>query len=633
MSKIKIPLVYAKAKYRAWRRSSRLAAVELAKLVEMMPGSSRLRYQLAEAQFKDRQFKKAIENVDYILKNDVAYNQEALITLKLKVLLKSERYDELEEISEAAVRGGASWYDLWRIRADAARKQENFVEAAKRYEEALARADTSGKKAYCLHILGYLYASGGSAKKADMYYKKALETTEDVLVKQLGVGRMHQKMGWHAEAAACYEALLRENPDEPEVYFQLGSVYKKLGERRKAEQSFVEYVKRERKRRGIKGSIDDKLVVFDAFFGKRYADSPKEIYRYMASSKKYKDFRFVWVLNGKSWRRYWRLYLNPRVKVVRRLTREYYLAYADAKYWVTNSRIPFVVKSHPEQIYVQCWHGTPLKKLAHSIATTTQIDNNLVKEQYDSETRQFDYLLSPSAAATKSFTEAFNLKGLGKEGAIVEEGYPRNDPLLRATEKDIQKIKKQLAIPVDKKVLLYAPTWRDDNIKLGRNSHDVEVDFDLLQEKLASDWVMLFRPHYLIAEAFDFGKYEGFVYDVASVEDVNDLYLVSDALITDYSSVFFDYANLHRPIVFYMYDLEHYRDNLRGFYLDLRDLPGDIVKTEGEIVNILNNLSAYNRKYRKKYTAFNATFNYLDDGHVAERIAQKVFSGRGANDI
>jgi len=589
-----------------------------------MPGSSRLRHELAEAQFKDRQFKKAIENIDYILKNDVAYNQEALITLKLKVLLKSERYDELEEVSEAAVRAGASWYDLCRIRADAARKQGNFARAAKRYEEALARADTNGKKAYCLHIIGYLYASGGDVKQADTYYKKALETTEDARVRQLGIGRMHQKMGWHVEAATCYEALLQENPDEPEVYFQLGSVYKKLGERGKAEQSFAEYVKQERKRRGAKDSIDDKLVVFDAFFGKRYADSPKEIYRYMASSKKYKDFTFVWVLNGKSWRRYWRLYLNPRVKVVRRLTREYYLAYADAKYWVTNSRIPFVIKSHPEQIYVQCWHGTPLKKLAHSIATTTQIDNDLVKEQYDSETRQFDYLLSPSAAATKSFTEAFNLKGLGKEGAIVEEGYPRNDPLIKATEKDIQKMKRQLAIPADKKVVLYAPTWRDDNTKLGRNSHDIEVNFDLLQEKLASGWVLLFRPHYFIAEAFDFSKYDGFIYDVANTEDINDLYLISDALITDYSSVFFDYANLGRPIIFYMYDLEHYRDNLRGFYLDLRDLPGDIVKTEQEVISILSDLDTYKQKHHTTYQKFNQTYNYLDDGNAAARVVERV---------
>ena len=92
--------------------------------------------------------------------------------------------------------------------------------------------------------------------------------------------------------------------------------------------------------------------------------------------------------------------------------------------------------------------------------------------------------------------------------------------------------------------------------------------------------MVLFRAHYLVASAFDFSAYPGFVLDVSGVEEINDLYLASDLMVTDYSSTMFDYANLRRPILFYMYDLEQYRDHLRGFYFDLSELPGSILTRE-----------------------------------------------------
>ena len=110
--------------------------------------------------------------------------------------------------------------------------------------------------------------------------------------------------------------------------------------------------------------------------------------------------------------------------------------------------------------------------------------------------------------------------------------------------------------------------------------------------------MILFRAHYFIANSFDFEKYGDFIYDVSKIDDINELYIISDILITDYSSVFFDYANLKRPIIFYMYDLDHYEKELRGFYVDLEELPGDIVKRK-DIVDILNNIKGYKAKYKE----------------------------------
>ena len=155
------------------------------------------------------------------------------------------------------------------------------------------------------------------------------------------------------------------------------------------------------------------------------------------------------------------------------------------------------------------------------------------------------------------------------------------------------------------------------------------ADFDRLQREFGDDTIVLFRAHYFIASRFDFARYDGFVRNVSGVSDVNDLYLISDVLVTDYSSVFFDYANLERPIIFYMYDLESYAGNLRGFYLGLDELPrpGHPHKRR---VDSLRSVDELDPTIVEHYRAFNARFNYLDDGHASQRVLAKVFPAERA---
>jgi CDP-glycerol glycerophosphotransferase len=140
---------------------------------------------------------------------------------------------------------------------------------------------------------------------------------------------------------------------------------------------------------------------------------------------------------------------------------------------------------------------------------------------------------------------------------------------------------------------------------------------------------VLFRAHYLVASAFDFAAQGGFVIDVSKTGDINDLYVISDVLVTDYSSVFFDYANLRRPVVFYMYDLEHYAHELRGFYLDIDELPGPIVRTTAELVDAIKTAGESSDADKERYERFCARFTYLDDGHASERVLSRVFGPQG----
>ena len=390
--------------------------------------------------------------------------------------------------------------------------------------------------------------------------------------------------------------------------------------------NFIKKMKYKTNTLGIK--IDDKIIIFCSFNGTSYSCSPKAIYEYMVDNPLYSGYKFIW--SFKNIENYKFLEKRKNTILVKHNTKEYKKYLAKSKYWIFNYKIPDYLYPKKNQIFVQCWHGTPLKRLGCDLE---HFDNTLntikgMKKRYKIEASKFSYFLSPSKFASEKFISAWNLKEIGKENIVIEEGYPRNDFLFNYTEQDVMKIKKELGIENEKrKIILYAPTYRSNQHETGVGYvYKEEIDFKELKDKIGNEYIVLFRPHYFIANVFDFEKYRGFVYDVSKIDDVNELYIISDMLITDYSSVFFDYANLKRPIAFYMYDLEHYRDKSNGFYIDLKELPGNIVKTQKELEKEIFNLDK-NFCYDEKYRRFNEKYNYLDDGKASERVVKKLIIG------
>lgn len=372
---------------------------------------------------------------------------------------------------------------------------------------------------------------------------------------------------------------------------------------------------------------EDRTVCFKAFNGKSYSCSPKAIYEYMLNEEKYKDFKFIWAF--KEPENYKFLEDNPNTTLVKDATRDYLKAMAKSKYWIHNYRVADHIYPKSDQVYVQCWHGTPLKRLGYDIENSDNALNSTdeIRFKYKVDAAKFKYILSPSKFASEKFISAWNLKAIGKENCVIEEGYPRNDELFNVKETEKDRVKKALGIEnTDKKIIFYAPTWRDNqhDSKIGY-VYKTEVDFDRLREALGDEYIILFRAHYLVANSFDFEKYSGFIYDVSKYDDINDLYIVSDLLVTDYSSVFFDYANLRQPMIFYMYDYDEYKNEMRDFYFDIDELPGPIVKDEESLIDAINNLDDYQKEYGRKYIAFHDKFNYLDDGNASKRVAEKIF--------
>ena len=368
--------------------------------------------------------------------------------------------------------------------------------------------------------------------------------------------------------------------------------------------------------------VSPKMILFESFYGNSYSCSPKAIYEYMLTDEKFSDYTFVWAFKEPN-----KYNFNERTILVKSNSRKYYKYLSKSKYWIVNLLINTGVKKKKNQVYVQCWHGTPLKKLRYDIEKDNVLNSiSEVRKRNDLDAVKFDYFISPSKFCTEKFTSAFNLKKLHKENIFIEKGYPRNDYLFNYKKSDIKRIKKELNIPLNKKVILYAPTFRDNQVNEKGYTYNVVLDFEKIKKAISDEYVVLFRAHYFIANKFNFDKYKGFVYNVSKFEDINELYIISDLLITDYSSVFFDFANLKRPEIFYMYDYDDYKNNLRDFYISLNELPGPIVQSEKELIDEIKNIDNYNKKYKVKYEKFNKKYNYLDDGNSAKRVVEEIFN-------
>ena len=368
--------------------------------------------------------------------------------------------------------------------------------------------------------------------------------------------------------------------------------------------------------------VNNKKILFEAYDGRNFACSPKEIYLEMLKEEKFSDYQFVWIFKDTN-----RKLENKNTKIVKYGSKEYYKTFATAKYWIVNSLVNESITPKKNQIFVQCWHGTPLKKLRCDIKYDGILnDTKELKMRNDIDAKRFTYFISPSKFCTEKFTSSFNLKELKKQDIIIEEGYPRNVLLFDYTNEKVKQIKNSLKIPMDKKVILYAPTFRDNQHKSGLGyTYELGIDLDKLKEKLSEEYIILFRTHYFVSNSIDLKKYKGFIFDVSKYDDVSELYIISDLLITDYSSVFFDFANLKRPILFYMYDLDEYKNKLRDFYIDLKELPGPIITEEEELIKEIKNINKYDEKYKKIYQKFNQKFNYLDDKNAAKRVINKIF--------
>jgi len=365
-------------------------------------------------------------------------------------------------------------------------------------------------------------------------------------------------------------------------------------------------------------AYDQPTLIFESFGGRQVSDSPYAIYQLF--KQLYPGFRFIWSID-RSQKAFCK---ENGIPFIVRRTAKWVRTLEKATFWISNARFPAWVKKPSYVTYIQTWHGTPLKKLGLDIenvsmpgTTTTKYHANFVKEA-----NRWDALISPNDYSTQIFRSAF-----GFNNQILKVGYPHNDELINSSADDIVALKQEMGIPLDKKVVLYAPTYRDNQFaEKGKYTFELPFSLDDFKKQYGDDAVLVLRMHYLISNALDISGYEDFVYDLSNHPSISDLYLVSDMLITDYSSVFFDYAYLKRPILFYPYDYHMYKDELRGFYLDYeKDLPGEIAHNQTQLMTeIGEKLKTPDMSDNQKFMDFYHRFCAIDDGLSSLKVVNYV---------
>lgn len=340
------------------------------------------------------------------------------------------------------------------------------------------------------------------------------------------------------------------------------------------------------------GRINNNLIVFESFFGRSISDNPKAIYDGIDKEK----YDCVFCVNNLENQQE----LFPDIKMIKRYTVEYFTTLRQAKLIITNQRLPKDFVKQPNQVVIQTWHGTPLKKLVHDLTTFDMPSADSIEEyfeMFDNEVPRWDYMYSTCPYTTEKMRSAFLF-----EKEMLEIGFPRNEFLYTHTKEDIALVKKELGIEPDKKIILYAPTYRDNlNHGMGKYYFNTELDFEKLKEAFP-DHEILIRYHYIVSKSQDF-KNEN-VINVTKYPNINDLFIISDILITDYSSVFFDYSILNRPFFFFAQDIEEYEGELRGFYLDyFKDLVTTPVDNTDDLIELIRNKDEYD------FTAFKEKYN------------------------
>ncbi|QQD84035.1 CDP-glycerol glycerophosphotransferase family protein [Bacillus siamensis] len=360
--------------------------------------------------------------------------------------------------------------------------------------------------------------------------------------------------------------------------------------------------------------INKRMIFFESFLGKSYSGNPKYIYEKLLEMDYSNQFIFIWSYSGNS-------IIPGNPIVVERESEEYFKYLAESKYWVNNIIFP-VHRKREGNIYLQTWHGTPLKKLGYDI----EVDGpeKLARENFYLESRNWDYLISANRYSSNIFRRAFKFKK-----RVLELGYPANDIFFRNDISELRdNFKEKIGIPKNKKVILYAPTWRDNESSASwQHSFEIKINLNDFMERLSDEYILLLRMHHLISDSIVISnEYKEHIFNVSSYDDIQELYVISDILITDYSSVFFEFANTKKPILFFAYDYNLYKEEIRGFYLDMKnDLPGPILESSEELLNSIKNIKQVESEYKNSYDQFIKKYCEIEDGNSARKIIKEVF--------
>ena len=348
--------------------------------------------------------------------------------------------------------------------------------------------------------------------------------------------------------------------------------------------------------------IDKKMILFSAH-SRKYNDSPKTIYEYMIADPAYKDYKYIWALEDPE-----HVELPGPAFKIKADTPKYFITSMKAKYWVTCVNIErHLHYKKKSQLYLNTWHGCSINHCGNAVPGRKDFDFTAV-----------DYMCYESEYHKEILMRDF----FARKEAMIPTGLPRNDALYHTSKDEILELKKKLGLPLDKKILMYAPTWRDSTDNGQTYAIKPPINVEYWQKELQNEYVMMLRTHAYTTKLLGI-EFNDFIRDFTSYPSINDMFKVADVLISDYSSCIADFSILERPIICFAYDYEEYC-RVRGLYLDMeKDMPSGVKRTEQEVIAQIKSMD-YDEECKKTKEMIKERITNIG-GHATEICVEKMF--------
>jgi CDP-glycerol glycerophosphotransferase len=355
--------------------------------------------------------------------------------------------------------------------------------------------------------------------------------------------------------------------------------------------------------------IKTNKLFFFSYYGSQYGGNPKYITEYMLEHDTDNKYELVWAFN------------NPRstaektrIRKVKVMSLRYFYDLCTSKVIITDFRTTDLFVKRKNQYYIQTWHSSLRLKKIEKDAVESLPTQYVQMAQNDS--KKCDLLVSGCKYSTDIFRRAFWFAG-----EVFEQGTPRNDLLFKDSLKIKEKVFASLGIAYNAKVILYAPTFRKNN-QLDVYNLDYEGIIDQLKKKYGGEWVFLVKLHpHLLSKSSQLVSGKG-VIDVTSYNDIQELLSISDVLISDYSSLMFDFSLTKRPCFLYVPDIMEYTENDRALYFKIDELPFIAAACNKELLHKIEN---FNREeYQRKLTLFEDNIGSFEKGTASKNLVKKI---------
>ncbi len=460
--------------------------------------------------------------------------------------------------------------------------------------ELTARLNKDATSANHWFDLGSALEAAGDHAGSAAAYRQATDRSNDHEPRCYHrLGRALAGLGLHREACEAYRnmRILQRNPNVGEEHFRRHAKFRRTA-------SYVEYSEAL--------SLRGKTIFYESFHGRILSCNPFALFLHLLNHPDYADWTHIWSVEDMK-------DIPDRFKgltnaiFVTRDSDAWLRHLATSAILINNVTFPSFFIRRENQIYLNTWHGTPWKTLGRDAKGEFMTHGNVARNLL-----QASHIASPNRHTSDVLMDAFNVDGIF-HGALMETGSPRVDLTLAATEVEKSALRARLGIPDGRKVVLYAPTWRGT---LESPYHEVAATENVIRQLRGIDCHLLFRGHYFVESALG-GNADGHIVAPADIT-TNELLAITDVLVTDYSSVFFDFLPTGRPVIFHLEDHAAYIAD-RGLYFDAAQLPGPIAKDAASLATLVSE-TLRGAPLHPGYTEFRDRFCALEDGDACQRV-------------